>query len=92
MSCHRQTRNCDHGRRKILHSNVTEHPTGHWIVQHLRETFREACPYRYVILDRDAKFGKEVTDLRPDSSDPDTADNCHICPLPAISFLPRRAC
>jgi putative transposase len=53
----------DHGRRKILHSNVTEHPTGHWIVQQLRETFREACPYRYVILDRDAKFGKEVTDL-----------------------------
>jgi hypothetical protein len=48
----------DHGRRKILHSNVTEHPTGHWIVQQLRETFREACPYRYVILDRDAKFGQ----------------------------------
>jgi transposase InsO family protein len=53
----------DHGRRKILHFNVTEHPTGHWIAQQLRETFRESCPYRYVILDRDAKFGKEVTDF-----------------------------
>jgi putative transposase len=53
----------DHGRRKILHFNVTDNPTGHWIAQQLRETFHEPCPYRYVILDRDAKFGKEVTDL-----------------------------
>jgi putative transposase len=30
----------EHGRRKILHSNVTEHPTGPWIVQQLREAFR----------------------------------------------------
>jgi hypothetical protein len=31
--------------------------------QQLREAFREACPYRYALLDRDAKFGKDVTDL-----------------------------
>jgi len=53
----------EHDRRKILHFNVTENPTGSWISQQLREAFREPCPYRYVILDRDAKFGKEVTDL-----------------------------
>ena len=53
----------EHGRRKILHFNVTEHPTGPWIVQQLREAFPESCPYRYAILDGDAKFGKEVTDL-----------------------------
>jgi putative transposase len=53
----------EHGRRKILHFNVTEHPTGPWIMQQLREAFPEACPYRYAILDRDAKFGKEVMDL-----------------------------
>jgi putative transposase len=32
----------EHGRRKILHFNVTEHPTGHWIVQQLREAFSES--------------------------------------------------
>ena len=50
----------EHGRRKILHCNVTRHPTAEWIVQQLRETFPETCPYRYVILDRDSKFDDEV--------------------------------
>ena len=53
----------EHGRRKILHFNVTEHPTAPWIVQQLREAFPKSCPYRYAILDRDAKLGKDVTDL-----------------------------
>ena len=53
----------EHGRRKILHFNVTVYPTGPWIVQQLREAFPESCPYRYAILDRDAKFGKDVMDL-----------------------------
>ena len=48
---------------RILHFDVTEHPTGLLIVQQLREAFPESCPYRYAILDRDAKFGDEVTDL-----------------------------
>src|SRR5215831_9664317 len=51
----------EHGRRKILHFNVTEHPTSPWIVQQMREGFSETCPYRYAILDRDGKFGEEVT-------------------------------
>jgi transposase len=46
----------EHGRRRILHINVTRHPTSEWIVQQLREAFPEAGPYRYVILDRDTKF------------------------------------
>jgi len=53
----------EHGRRRILHLNVTDHPTGPWIVQQLREAFPESCPYRYAILDRDGKFDREVTDL-----------------------------
>ena len=53
----------EHDRRKILHFNVTEHPTGPWIVQQLREAFPESCPYRYAILDGDSKFGQEVTDM-----------------------------
>ena len=61
----------EHGRREILHCNVTRHPTAEWIVQQLRETFPETCPYRYVILDRDSKFDDEfitfltATGLKP---------------------------
>jgi putative transposase len=50
----------EHGRRRILHCNVTRHPTGDWIVQQLREAFPEAGPYCYAIFDRDAKFGADV--------------------------------
>ena len=53
----------EHGRRRILHLNVTDHLAGQWIVQQLREAFPEACPYRYAILDRDGKFDQEVADL-----------------------------
>jgi transposase InsO family protein len=50
----------EHDRRKILHFNVTRHPNAEWVVQQLREAFPEAGPYRYVILDRDAKFDSSV--------------------------------
>ena len=50
----------EHGRRRILHFNVTRNPTAEWVVQQLRETFPEASPYRYVILDRDSKFDADV--------------------------------
>jgi transposase InsO family protein len=49
-----------HERRKILHCNVTQHPTAEWIVQQLREAFPEPCRYQYGILDRDRKFDAEV--------------------------------
>jgi putative transposase len=29
----------EHGRRKVLHFNVTRHPTADWVVQQLREAF-----------------------------------------------------
>jgi len=51
----------EHGRRRILHFNVTPHPSADWVVQQLRETFAEAAPYRYVILDRDSIFNADVT-------------------------------
>ena len=53
----------EHGRRRILHFNVTEHPTSEWIVQQLREALPLPCPYRYVLFDRDAKFGGEVSEF-----------------------------
>jgi transposase InsO family protein len=55
-----------HGRRKILHFNVTEHPTGAWIVQQLREAFPEDRAPRYLILDRDSKFNGEVATMLKD--------------------------
>jgi transposase InsO family protein len=50
----------EHERRKILHCNVTAHPTGDWVIQQLRETFSGEEPYRYVILDHDARFNAEM--------------------------------
>ena len=52
-----------HGRRKILHFNVTRHPTADWVVQQLRESFPEAGPYRYVILEQDSKFDDDILAL-----------------------------
>ena len=47
-------------RRRILHVNVTPHPTSSWIVQQLREAFPFECTTNHLILDRDGKFGLEV--------------------------------
>jgi hypothetical protein len=49
-----------HGRRRILHCNVTKHPTSVWIVQQLREAFPFESVPRFLIFDRDAKYGFEV--------------------------------
>jgi hypothetical protein len=50
----------EHGRRRILHFNTTPHPSADWVVQQLRETFAQAAPYRYAILDRDSIFNPDV--------------------------------
>ena len=50
----------EHERRRILHFNVTPHPSADWIVQQLRETFPEAASYRYAILDHDSIFNVDV--------------------------------
>src|SRR6266853_4027761 len=49
-----------HDRRRILHFNVTKHPTSSWIVLQLREAFPFGSAPRFVIFDRDAKYGWEV--------------------------------
>jgi putative transposase len=49
-----------HDRRRILHFNVTRHPTSSWVIQQLREAFPfEAAP-KFLIFDRDSKFSLEV--------------------------------
>jgi putative transposase len=49
-----------HDRRRILHFNVTRHPMSAWIVQQLREAFPFESARRFLIFDRDAKYGLEV--------------------------------
>ena len=49
-----------HDRRRILHLNVTRHPTSAWIVQQLREAFPYEPATKFLILDHDAKYGREV--------------------------------
>lgn len=49
-----------HKRRRILHTNVTAHPTAAWIIQQLREAFPFDTGPRYLILDRDGKYGHVV--------------------------------
>jgi len=53
----------DHRRRKILHFNVTAHPTAEWVCQQSREAFPGDSAYKYAILDRDTKFSAQVLDL-----------------------------
>jgi hypothetical protein len=47
-------------RWRILHFNVTRNPESHWVMQQLREAFPYEVPHKYMILDRDKKFGLEV--------------------------------
>jgi len=48
-----------HNRRRILHFNVTAHPTAEWTGQQLREAFPFDQLPRYLLRDRDAIFGDE---------------------------------
>jgi transposase InsO family protein len=49
-----------HDRRRILYFRVTRHPTSLWVVQQLREAFPYGTAPRFLIFDRDAKYGTEV--------------------------------
>jgi transposase InsO family protein len=50
----------DHGRRRLLHFNVTENPTAVWVIQQLREAFPDQPAHRFLIFDNDAIFSTEV--------------------------------
>jgi transposase InsO family protein len=62
----------NHDRRRILHCNVTRHPTSSWIVQQLREAFPFDSAPRFRIFDRDAKYGLEV---------PAVVRSLNMCPV-----------
>jgi putative transposase len=51
-----------HGRRQVLHFNVTRHPTSVWVSQQLREAFPYDSAPRYLIIDRGSNFSDGVVD------------------------------
>ena len=48
------------GTRRIVHCNVTAHPTANWTLQQLREAIPSDHSYRFLIHDRDAIFSAAV--------------------------------
>ena len=51
-----------HDRRRIVHWEVTRHPTGAWGVHQLREAFPYDSSPRYPIFDRATNFNTEMVD------------------------------
>jgi putative transposase len=49
-----------HDRRRVLHFNMTEHPTAQWTAQQLTEAFPFDTAPRYLLRDRDAIYGEQV--------------------------------
>jgi putative transposase len=50
----------EHASRRLLHVNVTAHPTALWTIQQFREAIPADHTYRFLIHDRDAIFSKDV--------------------------------
>ena len=46
-----------HHRRRVLHFNVTEHPTAEWTAQQIVDTFPDDTAPSYLLRDRDAIYG-----------------------------------
>ena len=51
-----------HDRRRILHFNVTSHPTAEWTAQQIREAFPWETAPRFLLRDRDGIYGKTFRD------------------------------
>jgi hypothetical protein len=50
----------DVGTRRIIHWNVTEHPTADWTIQQCRAAFTGETAHRFLIHDRDAIYAPVV--------------------------------
>ena len=48
-----------HHRRRVLHFNVTEHPTAQWAGQQIVEAFPWDTAPKYLLRDRDAVYGSQ---------------------------------
>ena len=50
----------EHERRRLIHVNVTAHPTAQWTLQQFREAIPVDHGYRFLIHDRDSIFSNQV--------------------------------
>ena len=50
-----------HERRRVLHLNITEHPTAVWTAQQMVDAFPEDSAPRYLLRDRDGVYGHHFT-------------------------------
>ena len=48
-----------HHRRRVVHFNVTEHPTATWTAQQIVDAFPDESAPAYLIRDRDQVFGEQ---------------------------------
>jgi putative transposase len=55
-----------HGRSRVVHFGVTEHPTQDWTMQQMREAFPWDEAPRSVLRDRDAIYGKYFATMNRD--------------------------
>ena len=51
-----------HDRRRVIHFNVTDHPTARWAAQQIVEAFSFDEAPRYLIRDRDGVYGQYFRD------------------------------
>jgi putative transposase len=47
-----------HHRRRVVHFNVTEHPTAHWTAQQIVDAFPDDSAPAYLLRDRDQVYGE----------------------------------
>src|ERR671918_479294 len=47
-----------HHRRRVVHFNVTEHPTAHWTAQQIVDALPDASAPAYLLRDRDQVYGQ----------------------------------
>ncbi|MCU7496002.1 MAG: transposase family protein [Ignavibacteria bacterium] len=52
----------EHHRRKIIHVNVTKNPTAEWTLQQIRNLLFNYDTPKYLIRDRDSKYGNLFTE------------------------------
>ena len=48
-----------HHRRRVVHFNVTEHPTAHWTTQQIVDAFPDDSAPAYLLRDRDQVYGAQ---------------------------------
>jgi putative transposase len=51
-----------HHRRRVVHFNVTEHPTAHWTAQQIVEALPDESAPAYLLRDRDRVYGEHFRD------------------------------